>query len=93
LTNTLQKKLNEVRREKEKLEKVIAQEQLHHSNLQSELTGMRDTKSDEVNPLGSSKPVIKKNSFLGMGSLAECSDEEEEEEEEEEGIEEVPTEK
>jgi hypothetical protein len=41
LTNTLQKKLNQVRREKAQLEKIIEQEQLHHSHLEIKLTDIR----------------------------------------------------
>jgi wobble nucleotide-excising tRNase len=39
LTNTLQKKLDQVRREKQELEKLIEHEQTSHANLQSKLTG------------------------------------------------------
>lgn len=41
LTNTLQKKLNQVRGEKAQLEKIIEQEQLHHSHLENKLTDIR----------------------------------------------------
>jgi hypothetical protein len=43
LTNSLQKKLDQVRREKAELEKLIQQEQLSHSDLQSKLTGSRES--------------------------------------------------
>ena len=42
LTNTLQKKLNEVRREKAVLEEQIENEKLVHADLEKELCGLRD---------------------------------------------------
>jgi uncharacterized protein (DUF2344 family) len=42
LTNTLQKKLNEVRKEKAILEKEIEHEKKSHMVLEAQLTGLRD---------------------------------------------------
>jgi hypothetical protein len=47
LTNTLQKKLNQVRREKAQLEKIIEQEQLNHSHLENKLTDIRQGAPEE----------------------------------------------
>jgi hypothetical protein len=44
LTNTLQKKLNEVRREKALLQQQIDQERKSHAGLQSQLSDLRDSK-------------------------------------------------
>lgn len=43
LTNTLQRKLNEVRREKALLEKQIEHEKTSHADLQAQLSGLRDS--------------------------------------------------
>ena len=42
MTNTLQKKLDEVRKEKAKLEQQIEEEKKIHATLEAELGGMRD---------------------------------------------------
>jgi hypothetical protein len=49
VTNTLQKKLNEVRREKAILEGIIAQEQLHHSQLETKLADIHQV--GELSPI------------------------------------------
>lgn len=52
LTNTLQKKLNEVRREKALLEQQIEREQKSHADLQSSLGLFRDEKADSISESG-----------------------------------------
>ena len=89
MTNTLQKKLNEVRREKAQLEQIIAHEQSSHSESQSKVTGLPTNKADdndvEENPLGSVKP-INNNSLLGLRTLSESPEEEGENEDTEGGV-------
>ena len=79
LTNTLQKKLNQVRREKAQLEKIIEQEQLSHSHLENKLTDIRQ-----------GAPVEPK--LLAMDALdeEEEGDEDEEDLEREDHMEEEP---
>jgi hypothetical protein len=78
LTNTLQKKLNQVRREKAQLEKIIEQEQLHHSHLENKLTDIRQGNPEEPK-------------LLAMDALDEAEGEEDEEDlEREDHMEEEP---
>ena len=68
LTNTLQKKLDQVKREKRELEKMIEHEQQSHSNLQSTLTGLRDTTTTTEGA----------NAGMRLSALEEGEDEDEE---------------
>jgi predicted nucleic acid-binding Zn-ribbon protein len=79
LTNTLQKKLDQVRREKAQLVKIIEQEQMHHSHLENKLTDIREGAPEE--------PKILPMDALGEG---EEGDEDEEDLEREDHMEEEP---
>jgi hypothetical protein len=73
ITNTLQKKLDQVRREKLELEKLIQHEQRSHSDMQSKLTGIRAC-ADTTADVG----VDRANTGSLLESLDEGDDEEEE---------------
>jgi hypothetical protein len=83
LTNTLQKKLNEVRREKAELEKLIEHEQLSHSELHSKLTGIRvvDDGNNNDSSANALPPMNETYSTNGLPPTCESPDGEEEEDE------------
>lgn len=93
LTNTLQKKLDQVKREKAQLEKLMEQEHLSHSNSPSTMTGLREESTasgtnEEVGNKVDDKPAVASLTYalgqppstLGALSEGESVDDDEDEE-------------
>jgi septal ring factor EnvC (AmiA/AmiB activator) len=82
LTNTLQKKLDQVKREKALLEQQIEREESSHGKLKTKLTSMRADKNQMEKPKSDNHGGEKHDSMVHPGTILESEEEEEEAENE-----------
>jgi predicted nucleic acid-binding Zn-ribbon protein len=85
LTNTLQKKLNKVRKEKAALEKLIEKEKVEHEELERKVAQLQGTGSIEKqlqaeNSISGATAALKDEPLSGLGARTAIPGEEGEEE-------------